>query len=522
MPGSFQFDSVFLSDTLISQGQASLGAGVGIDNPALNTMQAARFHFNDNDVSIAAVFMTAGQQANFDVDFGQAGGIDPLNTEVWIVDETGAIVAQNDTAVGLDNGSTSTADPRIAFTAATTGLYYVVIAHAANAYINNTFGFSNTGGDSGDFLLNVSFSGLAARSTGTTGDDGTFLTMVQRRHDALSGNDNVYADAVSTIIDGNDGNDYLQGNIGNDTLIGSDGDDSLYGGSGNDAMLGGNGQDYMTGDIGSDRIHGGGGSYDTLDGGANNDLLFGEAGTDYMYDGAGNDEAHGGADGDYFYSSTGTDLLDGGLGFDTLYLFNSTTNTKVDLAVLGPQNTGSLGIDTILNFEYIYGGAFNDRLYGDGQSNYLAGHSSSTGTGNDTLDGRGGADNLTGHDGNDVLIGGADFDQLTGGLGKDSYTGGAGQDYHYFNTAAESPFLLADKITDFSHAQGDRIGLQNVYSGTLVFVGAGPFTAANEVRAVTSGTLQVVYVNLDADLTTSEMKIVVDTPVALLGSDFFL
>jgi Ca2+-binding RTX toxin-like protein len=522
MPGSFVFGSLFSSDTLISQGQATAGAGIGIDDPLLNSMQAARFHFNNNDVSIAAVFLTAGQQVAFDLDFGQGAGIDSINTEMWIVDETGAIVAQNDTAPALDNGSSSTADPRIAFNAAATGLHYVVIAHAANSYINNTFDFSDTGADSGDFLLNVSFAALATRSTGSGSGDFTFLTLAERRYDALGGDDSIYAAAVSTIIDGNDGGDYLQGDIGNDTLIGGRGDDSLYGGAGNDAALGGEGNDYLYGDIGSDRLYGGTGSYNTLDGGANNDYLFGEAGTTYLYDGTGNDHATGGADGDYFYSGTGTDVLDGRLGLDSLYLLNSSNNAKVDLALLGPQNTGSLGVDTILNIENVYGSAFNDKLYGDGQSNTLYGHSSSTGTGNDLLDGRGGGDYLYGQDGNDVLIGGAGFDYLTGGLGKDSLTGGADTDYFYFNNAAESTPLLADTIKDFSHAELDRIALGSVYSGVLTFVGSGPFTAANEVRAVTSGALQVVYVNLDADLATSEMKIVVDTPVPLVSGDFIL
>jgi Ca2+-binding RTX toxin-like protein len=61
------------------------------------------------------------------------------------------------------------------------------------------------------------------------------------------------------------------------------------------------------------------------------------------------------------------------------------------------------------------------------------------------LDGQGGNDTLWGGQGADTLIGGAGDDVLIGGLGADLFVFGNGQG--------------RDAVRDFSHAQGDHIGL---------------------------------------------------------------
>jgi hypothetical protein len=89
----------------------------------------------------------------------------------------------------------------------------------------------------------------------------------------------------------------------------------------------------------------------------------------------------------------------------------------VSLALQGAaQATGGAGSDTLSNFENLTGSAFADTLAGDGNANVIAG-----GKGNDTLTGGGGAD-----------------------------------------TFAFAPGSGADVVTDFSHAQGDRIGLSAI------------------------------------------------------------
>jgi Ca2+-binding RTX toxin-like protein len=76
-------------------------------------------------------------------------------------------------------------------------------------------------------------------------------------------------------------------------------------------------------------------------------------------------------------------------------------------------------------------------------------------TANDLLTGTEGADKLNGLAGNDALI---------GGLGKDTLTGGVGADVFKFISIYDSPALLkqADRITDFKHAQGDKIDLSAI------------------------------------------------------------
>src|SRR5262249_39074777 len=63
--------------------------------------------------------------------------------------------------------------------------------------------------------------------------------------------------------------------------------------------------------------------------------------------------------------------------------------------------------------------------------------------------------------GNDTVKGSAGADTVVGGLGQDTMTGGAGADHFVFTATNESGLTnaLADRITDFSHAQKDRIDL---------------------------------------------------------------
>jgi serralysin len=90
--------------------------------------------------------------------------------------------------------------------------------------------------------------------------------------------------------------------------------------------------------------------------------------------------------------------------------------------------------------------------------------------GNDVMTGTAGDDALYGRSGNDTLNGGAGNDVLKGGAGRDVLTGGAGADHFVFTSLADR----GDRITDFAHAQGDRIdvsGLLHAYG----YHGTNPF-----------------------------------------------
>ncbi len=132
-----------------------------------------------------------------------------------------------------------------------------------------------------------------------------------------------------------------------------------------------------------------------------------------------------------FIGSAIDDVLYGNQGNDTL------TGEAGNNLIRGGQN------EDILN-----GGIGNDILHGQ--------------LGNDTLTAGGGNNVLRGGQGNDVLVGGAGIDVLMGDRDQDTLTGGAGADQFVLrgNTnIGRVDANLADVVTDFNPAEGDRIVL---------------------------------------------------------------
>lgn len=188
--------------------------------------------------------------------------------------------------------------------------------------------------------------------------------------------------------------------------------------------------------------------------------------------------------------------------------------------------TDNLGIALTTTIENVIGGSGRDEIHGNSASNELLGNA-----GNDLLVGLGGRDRLEGGDGNDhlygydvfvkpsnlatrvgetapgevepsaapvpqagvatdsedILIGGAGDDVLMGGPGRDVASGGSGADLFLFSEGdfAGATIALADIISDFSEAEGDRIDLSAIdaiigpgdeafrFLGTDTFSGAG-------------------------------------------------
>jgi hypothetical protein len=166
----------------------------------------------------------------------------------------------------------------------------------------------------------------------------------------------------------------LAGGGGNDTLS-SRGDTGPFVGPVRGRLAGGAGNDVLAAGV----VIGQG---NTLAGGPGNDQLLGAAGVpDSIEPGAGDDFANAG----------------GGPDPDTLSsFFDTNAPVRFDIGATGPQNTGSLGVDTLLGFEYVTSGSGDDLLIGDGGDNFL-----SAGNGSDTVVGRGG---------DDILSGGGGFD----------------------------------------------------------------------------------------------------------------
>jgi Ca2+-binding RTX toxin-like protein len=226
---------------------------------------------------------------------------------------------------------------------------------------------------------------------------------------------------------------------------------------------------------------------DEINGLGGGDALNGLAGDDALYGGDGNDVLRGGI---------GADTLDGGAGTDTASYYSGSTGVAVSL-VTGLGSGGEAQDDTLISIENLSGSQGNDSLVGDANAN-----------------------TLQGWNGNDVL---------TGGGGKDTLTGGAGADHFVYSSIAQSPVANADVITDFSHAQGDRIDLSAIDANTGVagdqafsFIGTGLFTHhAGELRYAVVGGVTTIAGDVNGD-GVSDFHIQLTGAIALVAGDFML
>ncbi|WP_186002582.1 M10 family metallopeptidase C-terminal domain-containing protein [Mycobacterium sp. KBS0706] len=303
---------------------------------------------------------------------------------------------------------------------------------------------------------------------------------------------------------GSSGGDSLVGSVFANTLQGLEGNDVLRGGGGADVLDGGAGIDtasyyYATTgvsiDLGAHTASGGEAQGDVLTGienltgGQANDILAGDAGANTLAGWGGDDVLRGGA---------GADRLDGGAGTDTASYYSATTGVVVSLAS-GLGSGGEAQGDVLVAIENLSGGQGWDQLYGNAGANVLQGWN-----GNDLLVGRG---------------------------GKDTLTGGAGADRFQFTAIGDSVVgANADRITDFSHAQGDKIDLSGIDANSAVagdqgfsFIGSGAFTHhAGELRAaVTSPGVTTIAGDVNGD-GVSDFHIQLTGAFALQASDFVL
>ncbi|QZH76676.1 MAG: type I secretion C-terminal target domain-containing protein [Erythrobacter sp.] len=244
-----------------------------------------------------------------------------------------------------------------------------------------------------------------------------------------------------------------------------------------------------TGNALANRIYGGsaGATLSGLDG---DDTIYGSNTADTIYGGSGADRLVGNFGEDAIHGGEGNDIINGGTNIDTLH--------------------GDGGDDLIL------GGIGNDVIYG--------------GTGNDTLLGEANMDTLHGEDGADILDGGDGVDRLIGGADRDVMTGGLRADVFAF---ADGDFAglaanTADRITDFTVAQGDRIDLSAVdaiLGGTddaFDYIGSDAFSGtAGELRWAHVGANTMVYMDVDGDA-LADYAIRLDGTVNLAEASFLL
>jgi Ca2+-binding RTX toxin-like protein len=320
------------------------------------------------------------------------------------------------------------------------------------------------------------------------------------------GNDKV---PYGNDLRGTDAADQIYGLAGNDNLIGFGGNDTLEGGAGADELFGDAGFDYASyrgstkgvhallndggtgvGDEG-DRLYSiegviGSTFGDSLIGNGGRNILYGEGGADGLSGYGGDDILYGGAGKDVLTGGLGNDELRGGDGVDTAsFNFNDGTPVVADLA--SGTATGA-GNDRLFSIENLAGTTANDRLAGNGGANAVDGF-----WGADVLLGRGGADRFV------------------------------------YNSSYDSTRGLADRIVDFSRAEGDKIALTNVDANAQVngneafqFIGQAQFTGAGQLRWYQSNGDTVVEANTTDAYAGAEMVFVLDPLVSLQATDFVL
>ena len=347
-----------------------------------------------------------------------------------------------DSIMGFENLTTTTGDDHITVNSAATD--------AASLFI-----FANSGNDT--IIANTSD------------------RAVHADYRSLSATSGVSVDLAAGVATDQFGTDSLVGIRG---VSGSDQADVIHGSSGNDRFRLYQGNDYMDGRGGSDLA-----DYSYLGSSqaisvnlAEERANDGQGGTDTLISieevrgGAGNDTIIGDSANNNFRGNFGSDLLDGGAGFDSAeYTFNTSAQAISVNLLEGRANDGLGGTDTLISIEEVRGGAGNDTIIGDGESNVLHGNA-----GNDHLDGGEGDDTIIGSDGDDLLLGGAgnDLYLLAGAAGEITIDGMSGNDTVSLLGATNEDIPESD-LTDIAGIEAiDLAGGGNTLHLTAARIGA--------------------------------------------------
>lgn len=338
--------------------------------------------------------------------------------------------------------------------------------------------------------VTVSLRLAGAQDTGSAGKD------------TLAGIENLVGTAFDDRLTGDDGANQLRGGMGDDLLAGGLGDDALIGWTGLDTVS----YADVVGDITVDLALAGpqdtrGAGLDTLSaienliGGQGSDRLLGTDGANRIEGGTGIDRIAGRGGNDTLDGGIGEDILFGGSGNDTYVVDNrfDTVSEAVSRPGAAPLDAG--GRDRVLasaSFSLATGGArFVEDLALTG-SDAIGGKGNALANG---LTGNDAANRLDGGLGDDVLRGGAGDDVLLGGAGSDRLFGEGGADRFEWTSTADfggETSETADRIADFSAADGDKIVLTGVdaqaasadTNEAFAFVGTAEFSgAAGELRA---------------------------------------
>ena len=327
-----------------------------------------------------------------------------------------------------------------------------------------------------------------------TGLDG-YLTLVSIEN--LRGSDFDY----DTLV-GNAGVNALYGNGGDDVVRGGGGGDRLDGGAGSDTAKYDEGNVGIVVDLSTGAASGGNAqgdvlvSIENLFGSRGNDSLTGNAGANTLAGEAGDDVLRGGDRNDVLRGGGGGDRLEGGGDIDTATYSEGNVGVVVDLST-GTGSGGNAQGDVLVSIENLTGSR-----------------------GNDSLTGNAGANTLAGDIGDDVLRGGDGQDVLQGGAGADRFT---------FAAVTDSRAGAPDRITDFSHLQGDRVDLSAIDANTgaagnqaFSFIGTALYSGvAGQLRYCRRRPDTTIAGDINGD-GVSDFHIRLTGTIGLLAADFVL
>lgn len=248
---------------------------------------------------------------------------------------------------------------------------------------------------------------------------------------------------------------------------------------------------------------------DSLAGGESSERILGLGGRDTLAGGLGHDTLDGGLD---------ADRMTGGAGND-VYVIDDARDLVIEAAGAGRD---------------LVRAAVSHMLAANVEDLTLTGSAGLRGTGNglaNRLTGNAGANVLDGGAGQDSLAGGGGADRLIGGAGRDVLTGGFGADQFVFRAASDSGLGVQwrDLVTDFHHAQGDRINLAGIDADSALagdqrfhLIGARAFSHdAGELRVQSGGGLTVVLGDLDGD-GRADFSVALQGQITLGAGDFIL
>lgn len=339
---------------------------------------------------------------------------------------------------------------------------------------NSTIAVASDGGVSAlkTWLANHAQDDLALPTDAALGDATHMFTVLSARAaevvtvEGTAGADTLRVDGFHDTV--------LRGGAGNDSLISaSSGHNTLIGGAGDDVYTVRSTSDLVQEDAnaGTDRVMS---SVDyTLP--DNVESLILQAGATTGIGNELNNSVFGTSDNDTLSGMDGNDVLQGNAGDDLVY--------------------GGLGADTV-----------------------------NGGDGSDTVSGGDGDDRVNGNAGSDSLVAGAGKDIIEGGEGADTMSGGAGADVFVFRETGG-----LEHITDFSHAEGDRIALNMIDANTQVagdnafaFIGTDVFHhKAGELRYEVHADGAYLFGDTNGD-GVADLQIFLDSVKSLQASDFWL